>query len=465
MKRTELESLTKNQLITLVLELHAANQELREQNARLQERLDQLEKKVNRPQKTSKNSSAPPSAGRKANRRRSSNRRKQGAAKGHKGTSRRRAEPDVVIESRVEACPDCGANLTDVDQRHIGSTQVIEIPPVEPVVVEAHRYECTCPECGAVTRADYPEGMEPERVFGRRLEVLVTYLHEVHHLSYVRLQQVMWVLLGLVISVGGLVNIVRRTAKGLEPAAEAIRDEIRNSSVVGSDETGARVNGKNWWQWVFVTDRSTYHTIASSRGSQVIEEVMGDAIPLAWVSDLWSAQLKGPGRHYQICHSHQLRDLQYAIDADHSAWAYRMQQMLLRSQRLSRHREVIPFVRYQLAVAQLEADCNALLAEEVQTPEAKRLLKRYRKHRQALFVFLYHSDVPFDNNAAERALRNSVIHRKVTGGFRSEAGAKAHAIVASVVDTARKQDQEILEVFQNHIGPPAPTQFDHEFAC
>ena len=208
---------------------------------------------------------------------------------------------------------------------------------------------------------------------------------------------------------------------------------------MGSDETGARVNGENWWQWTFVTDRSTYHIIASSRGSEVINRVMGEAIPLAWVSDLWSAQLKAPGHHYQICHAHQLRDLQYAIDAERSAWAWGMQQLLLRSQGLSKRCEQLPLVIYRRAVAQLEADCDVLLNEQVETPEAQRLLNRYQKHRQVLLVFLHHPNVPYDNNAAERALRNSVIHRKVTGGFRSEAGAEAHTIVSSVVDTARKR--------------------------
>ena len=464
MIRAELRALSKEELIELVLELYAMNEKLREENAQLRERVAKLEKQLKRPAKTPKNSSVPPSAGRKASRRRSSKQRKRGAQKGHKGTSRRRSEPDVTVECQVETCPDCGADLASVDQDLLGSTQVVEIPPVEPVVVEAHRYGCRCPQCGASVEANYPPGMESERVFGRRIEALVTYLHEVHHLSYVRLQRVMQVISGLIISVGALVNIVGRTAKRLEPAAEAIRDEIRGEEVVGSDETGARVNGQNWWQWTFVTDRSTYHVIASSRGSGVIRRVMGEAMPLAWVSDLWSAQLKAPGHHYQICHAHQLRDLQYAIDAERSAWAYRMQQLLLRSQRLSKRREQLPAVIYRQAVAQLEDDCDALLSERVETPEAQRLLKRYQKHRQALFVFLHHPNVPCDNNAAERALRNSVIHRKVTGGFRSETGAEAHAIVSSVVDTARKRDHDVLEVLQGLIGPPAPTQPAHGFA-
>jgi transposase len=281
--------------------------------------------------------------------------------------------------------------------------------------------------------------MESERVLGRRPKALVTYLHEVHHLSYVRLQKLMQVLCALIISVDALVNIVRRTADRLTPAAEAIRDEIRGEEVVGSDETGARVNGQNWWQWTSVTDRSTYHVIASSRGSEVINRVMGEAIPSGWVSDLWSAQLKAPGDHYQICHAHQLRDIQYAIDAQRSAWAYRMQLLLLRSQRLSKRRERLPSAIYRQAVAQLEDDCDVLLNEQVETPGTQGSLKRYQKHRQALFVFLHHPNVPYDNNAAERALRNSMIHREVTGDFRSEPGAVGQAIVSSVVDTARNR--------------------------
>ncbi len=96
----------------------------------------------------------------------------------------------------------------------------------------------------------------------------------------------------------------------------------------------------------------------------------------------------------------------------------------------------------------------------METPEAHRLLNRYRRHRQALFVFLHHPNVPCDNNAAERALRNSVIHRKVTGGFRSETGAQAHAVVSSVVDTARKRDQDALEALRRLRNPLTALQVD-----
>lgn len=291
MTREYLETLTREELIELVLQLHAVVTELKAKVAELEA---QFAGKP-RPPKTSTNSSVPPSSDRKGNRQ-TAKKKNRGAKYGHVGKSRVRVEPDVFIECKLEVCPDCGADLRDVEQKVVGSSQVVEIPPVKPVVIEAQRYGCICPQCGREQAADYPDGMESERVFGCHLTALVTYLHEIHHISYVRLQTVLGVLFGLTVSVGGLVNLVKWAGRKLRPVADEILDEIRHSQVVGSDETGARVDGKNQWQWVFVTEKATYHVIAPSRGSGVIGGVMGEAQPVVWVRDLWSAQCKGPGK-------------------------------------------------------------------------------------------------------------------------------------------------------------------------
>jgi len=261
MTREYLATLTREDLIDLIL--------------RLQARVAELEAKLtdkNGPPKTSSNSSVPPSSDRKGNSQNTG--KKKGAKYGHAGRSRVRVEPDVLIECRLEVCVDCGADLRDVEQKVVGKSQVVEIPPVQPVIIEAQRYGCTCPKCGREQSADYPDGMESERVFGCRLTSLVTYLHEMHHISYTRLQAVLRILFGLSISVGGLVNLVKQTGRKLRPVAEEILEEIRHSQVIGSDETGARVDGKNQWQWVFVTEKGTYHVIAPSRGSEVIDGVL-----------------------------------------------------------------------------------------------------------------------------------------------------------------------------------------------
>jgi transposase len=70
-------------------------------------------------------------------------------------------------------------------------------------------------------------------------------------------------------------------------------------------------------------------------------------------------------------------------------------------------------------------------------------------------VFLYRKDVEPTNNVAERALRPSVIHRKVMGCFRSEWGAKAFAALASVIDTAELSGIHPFAAFQALFGSPS----------
>lgn len=90
------------------------------------------------------------------------------------------------------------------------------------------------------------------------------------------------------------------------------------------------------------------------------------------------------------------------------------------------------------------------------TKKVQALQRRYRKHREELFVFLYRADVPSDYNASERALRNSVVHRKVNGGFRSGWRATTYATVATVLGTAKKQGQQVLATLRAHLVP-SPT--------
>ncbi|NET69445.1 MAG: IS66 family transposase [Moorea sp. SIO1G6] len=456
MDRSKLERASRSDLVELILQMDEAFQSLLESHHKVLGRVQELEEAEKKPKKTSKNSSSRPSSDRKASRPKVKTLNKKGAKPGHVGKSRTRSEPDVTIECKLEACTDCGTDLREASHQELGRSQVVEIPPVQPVVVEAIRYGCKCPKCGQEQEASYPEGLERERVFGSRIETTAAYLHEVHHVSYNRLKTLFELLFGLGISNGALVNIVQRVAAKLGPEAEKILAEVRASQIVQSDETGARVNGKNQWQWVFIGDSATYHVVADSRSAQVIKDVMGDSVPLVWVSDLFSAQCVAASRLRQICLAHQIRDLQFAIDAECSVWAYQFQSLLLRAQRLNKRRDELSLAQFHASTFQIEQDCNHLLLQPLDGAEEARLQRRYLKHRQSIFTFLYYSAVPPDNNASERALRNSVIQRKVSGGFRSDNGAKAHATIASVVDTAKQNQQEPFDVISRLNSNPIP---------
>jgi transposase len=460
MSDEELAGLSARQMMGLVRQLEARLEAVGRELAAVQARNAELEAELARrggPPKTPQNSSTPPSQGFKRERRPPTEGAKRGPAVGHPGTSRRRAKPAGIVLCQPPACAGCGAALAGVSLERVGTSQVVEVPPVEPVVLEAWRYAATCPHCGTTTTADYPAGFEPTRVFGPHLEALWTYLHEQHHVSYARLAALARDLWHLSVSQGALVNALERAAARLRVQAAAIREQVRASPVIGSDETSARVEGRTWWQWVFQTPTASYHVIVPRRNGAVVQDFQGDRVPLVWVSDLWKPQLAASAEQHQICLSHQLRDLQYVIDKEQSGWAAACQALL----RLAIHRAhqrdrgTLQDTAYTAAVREIEAACDALLATPVQGAEASRLWVRFREQRAHLFVFLYDPTVPPTNNTSEQALRPSVVHRKVIGGFRSEWGAEAHAIATTVFDTARKRGQDLLATLHAVLGPPA----------
>jgi len=439
-ERNALKQLNSDELVDIILALQAKVQE--------------LEDRLKRPPKTPRNSSTPPSQGRKGKRSEKKSQAKRGPKAGHPGSSRTKSEPDITVELRVEQCAACGADLRDVSQTVIGSSQVVELPPVRPVVIEAHRCAVDCPVCGQRQSADYPVGLEPERVFGPRLEASAHYLHLAHPLSYVRTQDILRDLFGLDVSLGALVNVVKRASRTFHDAAQAILHDIRASGVIGSDETGARIDGQTAWLWTLQTPRSAYYTIEPTRGAVVLEALMGDTIPMVWVSDLAKAQLKQPATLRQICLAHQTRDLQYAIDAHRCAWAYQFQALLFRAQRLGKQRDTMPPHEYGRQVVAVERACDALLDQVPCSPDSQNLRRRFLLHRDHLFTFLVIPHVPPTNNASEQALRNSVIYRKVMGGFRSDWGAAAYANVISVIETARRRGQNLLDTLLSLFVPP-----------
>ena len=445
-RRETLRQQSKDELIDSIFDMQARMDQLGK-------RLAELEAQSQRQRKTPKNSSTPPSRSPKSNHPKKPS-AKRGPKLGHPGCSRAHAEPDVVVDCRVEVCPTWGYDLSATTHRQISSSQRVDIPPIQPQVVEARRYEVTCPGCATTHQADYPAGWNPHRTFGPNLEALVHYLHLAHPLSYQRGVDIVRKVLGLPLSLGAAVNIVRRGQAQFDNAAQAILATIRDSAVVGSDETGARVAGRNAWQWVFQTPESVYFTIEPRRNAAVIHRVMGTHSPVTWIADLTAAQLKHPALELQICLAHQVRDLQWEIDTRRCAWAYRLQALFYRAMRLGNQRDQIPPHHYGLQVQAIECACDRLLAQLPTGENSQRLRRRYLKHRANLFVFLYQHNVAPTNNASEQALRNSVIYRRVTGGFRTSWGATAYANAASVIETARRRGQNILQTLRDSLEPP-----------
>src|SRR5215211_3412820 len=214
MDRDELLALDKEVLVDLILRLH--------------ERVAALEAGVGRPPKGPGTSSIPPSAGYKPNRA-ERRRKKRGPKKGHQGLSRRRAAPDVLVRCRPTVCRGCGAALAETRQRRVRRSQVIELPQLRPLVIEAWVYAARCATCGERTVGETPVGLESTRTFGPRVEALLGYLHYGHHLSHEWLVAVCDSVFGLRISEGAIAAALARLAPRAEPEVAAIREAVRAS--------------------------------------------------------------------------------------------------------------------------------------------------------------------------------------------------------------------------------------------
>jgi len=237
---------------------------------------------------------------------------------------------------------------------------------------------------------------------------------------------------------------------------EPIQNEIQQSKVIHSDETGSRVDGQNWWQWVFCSATAVLHVIRSNRSVDVIRDIMADHIAEVWVSDCYSAQVKAPSSEHQLCLAHQLRNLQAVVDLyPASFWPRAMQALFRSAVHLHNQRDHLSPSEFQAQVQRAEQIRDWLLKRSLVQKEAKRLLKRYQKYRDRLFVFLHRTDVSPTNNISERHLRPAVVHRKIIGCFRSGWGARTYAALASVIGTAALKGISSFDAIQNLFGTPS----------
>jgi transposase len=461
MKRDEFERLSKEQLIDLLL---AQQEEMAKHLATFEKvksdyeaLLYKFEHNKRKPPPTSKNSSQPPSRDQKSSRSKRGKRRKHGPPEGHEKHERKLvADPDQIVELHPQHCQTCQTDLIQAEKQLVKVNQITELPPASGQVIEVRQYESQCQHCGKTERASAPEGLEMERSFGARLEATVVYYRQEQHMSYQRTQEALQELNGVTISQGGIDKIMQRAGRSAQNQLPAIQAEVVKSSVVHSDETGCRVNGCNWWEWVFCSPKAVLHRIRDNRSADVIKEVMGKSSVDVWVSDCHSAQLKAPAQERQLCLAHQYRNLQGLVDAHPKLlWPKEKQAVFKYAIDLHHKRQSLSPEDFKQRVARVERICDRLLNRPNAPPEIGKLLRRYIKHRQSLFVFLYRTDVEPTNNVAEQALRPSVIHRKVTNGFRSSWGADAYAAIASVIHTAECSGVHAFHAIQSLFGTPA----------
>lgn len=473
-KIKDLKQLPTAELVDIIIEQSAGIDFLMQQIQQQQDRITELELLVAKLTKDSTNSSKPPSSdmpgsgktnktstGSNTSKNHSRNSRntfgrKSGGQPGHPGSTRELVDnPDTIITSVPEACGGCGIVFTDTidatTDEVIARSQVVDIPPIVPVVTEYQAIARTC-ACGHTTNASLPPQASCSGMvqIGANASSLLVYLSSAHHLPYKRLQQVATDLFNLPLSQGSIDNKLEAAATAAAVCKNSILSFLHRSPFVGGDETGVRVAGARLWEWVWQNAKASYYIISAHRDYQTVVDNFGESYTGCLIHDCYSAQNNTNAGWHQLCHAHLLRDLQFVVDTEHSIWAHRLQDFLVRSQRARDHiwgKEFDPDMRERV-IDDYYHQLERFICQPVAGKEANRMQKRFKKHEEKILYFMTTPDVPPDNNGSERAIRNAKVKQKVSGGYRSYRGAERQAALLSVIETAKKQGLNVLEIIR-----------------
>lgn len=428
---------------------------LEKENAFLKERLAKYENPKN-----SRNSSLPPSKDEnrpKANQSlRKSSDKSVGGQKGREGkTLEMTATPDKIVELQPDYCNGCGASLQDKIATKERSRQIIDIPPIKAIFTEYQIFSKIC-SCGCKTVTDFPQRVNAPISYGENIEALVAYFHARQYLPFARMKETLNDVFGIPISEGGIHCLLNRFAEKTTPIYHIIKQRIQESKVIGADETGIKVNGSKHWFWTWQTPNLTFITHSNNRGSETINREFSQGFPQSTlIHDGWKAQLKTVSKNHQSCLAHLQRTLNYLNERyPNNSWTNKFMILLHDSLILKKN---LDFKGDALSLPKGEKQYieRASIVQRLEylldnPPDQKHkelytFYKRMCKERQHLFTFLFIADVPPDNNASERAIRNVKVKQKISGQFKVEKAAQNFAMIRSVIDTTIKNGLNVLQ--------------------
>jgi len=252
------------------------------------------------------------------------------------------------------------------------------------------------------------------------------------------------------ISEGGIHYLLNKLAKKAKPAYEMIKGKLASNAAfaIGSDETGVKVGGKKHWAWTWQNDEATFITITDNRSGKSITENFPNGFQNAiLVHDCWKSHFNTKALSHQVCIAHLLRDLNYLAERYNHKWSKVCKVLFKSAIDFKNRMNTADYYIHLPERASIEKRLDRLLNYSLPS-EHKELIsfqKRLVKYRGFLFTFVYHPEVPPDNNASERAIRNIKVKQKVSGQFKSPNGAFIFAVLRSVTDTIIKNNQNVYK--------------------
>jgi len=439
--------------------------ELSRQQEQLTQFAEQVKALQERLAKDSHNSHLPPSSDRFSRQPKSLRKKggkKAGGQQGHPGKTLMFSPcPDEVIVQAVDRCEHCQADLRSLAPSVVERRQVVDVPPARLLVREYHSEQKLCPQCQQISSAAFPAEARAPIQYGPRIAAMAVYLVQQQLLPLARACEVLSDLLSVSMSEGTLCDLITRCAANLADVEQQTKEALIASSVIHQDETGLYVEGQRQWMHVTCTPTLTHYAVHASRGRAALDAI--GILPRfqgTSVHDGWRSYFLYACAH-ALCLVHLLRELTFLAEEQGLEWAADLKALLLdMKEAADQARQLGLDTLHPLEVEDWQAQFVALLAHaDALTPTAqalpsqkgrakqsaaRNLLDRLIDEQEAVLAFLHRLVVPFDNNLAERDVRMVKVQQKVSGSFRSEAGAAAFCRIRGYLSTLRKQGGDLL---------------------
>ena len=413
--------------------LEEENEKLKEENAYLKFKLEDLQSKRYK----SKNIKPPDDTPQAA-----SAAKKRGGLFGHIGWFRKKPkEIDKIEEVRLDKCPECGSkDLTECEETHEHIQEDIILPKVEVTLYRKHRYYCkNCKEIISPKGADEIPGS----CIGPRAKAFAAFLRFGIKISERDVCVFFRRAFNLKIAASSIAGFMDQLKREALPIYNDLLASLKKGSFIHADETGWSIDGINHWLWKFSNKKICVSYIDKARGQAVVEKVLGDKYNGVLISDFLSAYNKIITSAKQRCLVHILRDLEKVMEYWHDD-----REVLRYSERLKKiFEDAIQLYKDHKGRIWDDTYCRrreliAKAMEDFEFPNPnKRILRRFAKrlkrHKNELFTFLYIKSIDYHNNHAEQQIRPDVIFRKITFGNRSLAGAENHSVIMSILQTAK----------------------------
>jgi transposase len=457
-----------------ILALCASNPEvvayiesLESQIKELSERLQALEARLNQ---NSRNSSKPPSTDfsvkEKPNpkSRREKSGKKPGGQDGHLGTTLDMVNnPDKVIEHSLSYCEECGFTLESIEVEAYERRQIFDIPPVTLIVTEHKSQIKTCPHCGKLNKAAFPDSIKYPVQYGPNILASAVYCKNYQFIPYDRICEFFNDIMGIKICPATIIKAERECFQNLGEFENVIRDKLKASPVIHCDETGMKVEGKRHWLHVVSNDKYTCYLAHKKRGSEAMDDmgILPEFKGVA-VHDGWKSYNNYECDH-ALCNAHLQRELTGIEENCKQQWAKEMNELLTDAKKYTdeckEQVQELDFEQIKALEDRFDAIVNKGIEENPpsQNPQrrgkrgvnpktrARNLLERFIEHKEKILRFLTDLKVPFENNQAERDIRMMKLQQKISGTFRTTRGAEAFCRIRAYISTIRKNSLPVLE--------------------